>query len=85
MFLLFSQYGHPIEVEELYYLIIKIVIYRMYIMKRNFYLSVKGKLRVIGSLHKNSLSTLYSTFILRTVNFFRSSFFAIIAKVANDC
>ncbi len=27
MFLLFSQYGHPIEAEELYYLIIKIVIY----------------------------------------------------------
>jgi hypothetical protein len=27
MFLLFSQYGHPIEAGELYYLIIKIVIY----------------------------------------------------------
>ncbi len=54
-------------------------------MKRNFYLSVKGKLRVIGSLHQNSLSTLYSTFILRTVNIFLSSFLAIIAKVANGC
>jgi hypothetical protein len=39
-------------------------------MKRNFYLSVKGKLRVIGSLHQKSLSTLYTTFILRTVKFF---------------
>ena len=27
LFLLFSQYGHPIEAEEWYYLIIKIVIY----------------------------------------------------------